>query len=173
MMDTILRRRSVRKFTPQPIDDSTVAKILEAVMTAPSSKNVRSTRIAASSSKDVTEAVSTMRSSGTKFVAGAPTVFFVMGDPAQTDLWRINAAISATILQLAAEELGLGSCWVHVDGRPHNEDEPHGMTAEEYLREHIPALPDYPVLCAVAVGHPAEKPHPHPKGDDSDKIFYI
>ena len=163
----------MRKFAPRQVDEKTVARLLEAVMTAPSSKNVRSTRIAVSSSPEIADTVSKMRSTGTKFVAGAPLVFFVMGDDTATDLWRINASISATVLQLAAEDLGLGSCWVHVDGRPHSEDAPQGMTAEEYLRGHIPALPDYPVLCAVAVGYAAEQPHERPASDNSDKIFYI
>jgi nitroreductase len=173
MMDTILKRRSVRRFTSQMVGGELVDKILKAVMTAPSSKNVRSTRIAVSASPEVLEAVSKMRSTGTRFVAGAPLVFFVMGDDSATDLWAINAAISATILQLAAEELGLGSCWVHVDGRPHDESLPDGMTAEEYLRENISGLPPFRILCAVAVGHPAEQPHPRAQTDDEDKIFYI
>lgn len=173
MIDTILKRRSVRKFTSQTVDDRTVERILEAVMTAPSSKNTRSTRIAVSSSREALEAVASMRSRGSRFAAGAPLVFFVMGDDTATDLWRINAAISATILQLAAQDLGLGSCWVHVDGRPHDEEDPDGMTAQEWLRERIPSLPEFPVLCAVVAGYALEQAPPHAATDDSDKIYRI
>ncbi len=173
MMDIILKRRSTRKFTSRKVEDAVIAKIVEATMTAPSSKNVRSTRIAYSDKPEVAAAVASMRSTGTAFVAEAPLVFFVMGDASTTDLWKINAAISATILQLAVESMGLGSCWVHVDGRPHDEADPTGMTAQQWLREQIPTLPGYEILCAIAVGYPLRDARPHTATDDSDKIFRL
>ncbi len=174
MLETILKRRSVRKFDGRQVPREVVDKILEATMTAPSSKNVRSTRIAVSTSKDVARNVAEMRSTGTAFVSEAPLLFFIMGDSSASDLWRINSSISATVLQLAVEDLGLGSCWVHVDGRPHNEDEPKGMTAQEWLREKVDGLPrEFEILCVVAVGYPAEPQRERKKTDDSDKIFFI
>ncbi len=166
-------RRSVRKFEDRRVDTHLIHQLLDIVFTAPSSKNSRTTRITVTEDKGVLEAISKMRSRGSSFVKDAPLAFIIMGDDSQTDLWRENCAISATVLQFAAESLGLGSCWVHVNGRPHNEDEPQGMTAEDYLREHFPCLPPFPIMCAVAVGYPAEKPKPHTIVDNSDKVFFI
>jgi nitroreductase len=173
MMDNIFKRRSVRRFDGRPVEREKVEQLLEAMFTAPSSKNVRSTRVAVTDNRAALEAVGAMRSRGSRFVAEAPMAFFIMGDAAATDLWRENCSISATVLQLAATELGLGSCWVHVDGRPHNDDDPQGMTAAEWLRERVAGLPDYEILCVVAVGYPAEEPQPHAPHDDSDKVFYL
>ncbi|MDL2320420.1 nitroreductase family protein [Alistipes sp. OttesenSCG-928-B03] len=168
-----LRRRSVRRFDGRKPDRETIQKVLDATFTAPSSKSVRSTRIAVTDDPKILETIATMRSRGSSFVKYAPMVFFVMGDDSQTDLWRENCAISATILQFAAESLGLSSCWVHVNGRPHDDAEPEGKTAEEYLREQIPTLPRFRVMCVVAVGYPENQPVPHEPHDDSDKVFFL
>ena len=42
------------------------------------------------------------------FVKGAPLAIVVLGDTTKSDLWRENAAISATILQLACVDEGQG-----------------------------------------------------------------
>lgn len=167
------KRRSVRKFTPEKIDQKVIDSLIDTILTAPSSKNTRSTRIAVSDDKIVLAKIAAMRSTGSAFVKDAPLVFFIMADDSLTDLWRENCAISATILQLAAEDLGLGSCWVHVNGRPYSNDEPEGKTAEDYLRHEIPELAPYRILCVVALGYPATEAHPHAPHDDSDKVIVI
>lgn len=168
-----LSRRSVRKFADRKIGPELIRSLLDITFTAPSSKSLRTTRIAVTEDKAVLETISRMRSFGSSFVKDAPLAFFIMGDDSQTDLWRENSAISATVLQLAAVSLGLGSCWVHVNGRPHNEEQPDGKTAEEYLREHIPGLPAHQILCVVAVGYPLEPPKPHTIRDNDDKVTFI
>ncbi len=167
------KRRSVRKFTPEKISQKIIDSIIETTLTAPSSKNTRSTRIAYSDDKIVLAKVAAMRSTGSAFVKDASLVFFIMADDSLTDLWRENCSISATVMQFAAEDLGLGSCWVHVNGRPYSNDEPEGKTAEDYLRHSIPALAPYRILCVVAMGYPAAEPHPHAPSDDSDKVIAI
>ena len=167
------KRRSVRKFSQEKISQEIIDSLIETTLTAPSSKNTRSTRIAYSDDKIVLAKVATMRTTGSAFVKDAPLVFFIMGDDSVTDLWRENCAISATILQFAAEDLGLGSCWVHVNGRPYSSDEPEGKTAEDYLRHEIPALAPYRILSVLAVGYPATETHPHAPHDDSDKIITL
>ena len=167
------KRRSIRKFTTEKISQEIIDSLISTTLTAPSSKNTRSTRLAVSDDKLILAKIAAMRSSGSAFVKDAPLVFFIMADDSLTDLWRENCAISATFLQLAAEDLGLGSCWVHVNGRPYSNDEPEGKTAEDYLRHEIPALAPYRILCVVAVGYPAAEPRPHETRDDSDKIINI
>ncbi len=166
-------RRSVRKYLNREVDRTTIENILRDTLTAPSSKNTRTTRIAVTADRQILERIARMRSYGSAFVKDAPLAFIVMADPAATDLWRINCAISATILQLSAASYGLGSCWVQVDGRPHQEDNPNGTTAEEYLHEMIPATQPYRILCVVAAGYPETEPKPHSPKDDSDKVIFL
>ena len=88
-------------------------------------------------------------------------------------LWRENAAISATILQLACVDEGLASCWVHIDGRPRRKDEPGGETAAGYLRSFLPIPADCQPLCAVAAGYSDFTPAPLPGSDDDARIIRL
>ena len=139
--EMVERRRSVRSFTDEPVGKEEVTAILKAALSAPSSKNTRS------SSFMVVEEPG--------LAAKAPLLILVLGDAERSDLWEVNAAISATYVQLAAEALGLGNCWVHVAGRPQRREEPEGPTAEEYLRGFLPVPAGRRILCAVAIGHAA------------------
>ena len=173
LSEILFRRRSVRKFTDRKVDRQTIDKILEAALTAPSSKNTRSTRFMVVDDPTMLERISQMRDSGSAFVKNAPMAVIVLGDTALTDLWVDNCAISATILQLAAEEQGLGSCWVHVNGRPRKKDAPDMGTAAEYLRKLLPIPASWSPLCVVALGYAADYPAPHAAGDDSDKVLFL
>ncbi len=173
LSEILFRRRSVRKFTDRKVDRQTIDKILEATLTAPSSKNTRSSRFMVVDDPTMLERISQMRDSGSAFVKNAPMAVIVLGDTALTDLWVDNCAISATILQLAAEEQGLGSCWVHVNGRPRKKDAPDMGTAAEYLRTLLPIPASWSPLCVVALGYAADYPAPHAAGDDSDKVLFL
>ena len=111
-------RRSVRKFRDEEVPHEVLAQAIEAALHAPSSRNSRSTRFLAVRDAATVHRMAAMRDYGAVPLAGAPAAVVVMGDRAASDLWVDNAAIAATILQLALVDAGLKSCWVHVNGRP-------------------------------------------------------
>lgn len=160
--DILAARRSTRKFLDKPVDAATTERLLQALFTAPSARNARSTRVMTVDDTHILHNLAQMRDYGSGFLKNAPLAFVIAGEPSASGLWRENAAIAATILQLACVDEGLASCWVHVDGRPHLQDEPDGMTAEEYMRTLLPLPETWSVLCIVAAGysdfHPAELP---------------
>lgn len=162
LKDILLTRRSIRKFNDQPIDNATIQELFEATLKAPSSRNSHSTHLLAIRDKAIIEQLASMRDYGSSFIKDAPLLILIMGDKEATDLWEVNCSISATIMQLAATDLGLSSCWVHIDGRPHLKDEPNGKTAEQHLREIVEIPQSYGILCAIAIGysdfHPADLP---------------
>ncbi len=167
MIDT---RHSVRKFSEQPIDRQVLEKILQAALTAPSSKNCRSTEFIVVEDRETIARIARMRDFGSAFLDNAPVAVLVVGNTALTDLWVDNCAISATYLQLAAEAVGLGSCWVHVNGRPRSKDNPDEGDAETYLRTFLPVKDAFRVLCVVALGYPSDserrprRPYPEWRG---------
>lgn len=154
--ELIAARHSVRKFTDKAVDRALIDEIIEDAMTAPSSKNSRSTGYMVIDDKSTLEAISEMRSSGSAFVAGAPAAIVVLGDADKTDLWVDNASISTTYLMLAAVDRGLGSCWVHVNGRPRSKTDASMGTAEDYLRNLLGIKDNMRVLCVLALGYEAE-----------------
>ena len=114
-----------------------------------------------------------MRDYGSAFLKGAPLAVLVLGDTSASDLWRENAAISATVLQLACVDEGLASCWVHVNGRPRRKDAPDGERAADYLRTFLPVPDGCEPLCAIALGYSDFSPAPLPPADDEARILRL
>lgn len=139
--ELVERRHSVRSFTGEPVEQAAITRILKAALSAPSAKNTRSSSFMVVEEPELIGRIARMRDYGSAFVEKAPLVILVMGDQLRSDLWEVNAAISATYVQLAAQALELGSCWVHVAGRPRRREEPGGPAAEDYLRSFLP-VPD-------------------------------
>ena len=125
------RRHSVRSFTGEPVAQAAITRILKAALSAPSAKNTRSSSFMVVEEPELIGRIARMRDYGSAFVEKAPLVILVMGDQLRSDQWEVNAAISATYVQLAAQALELGSCWVHVAGRPQRREEPGGPAAED------------------------------------------
>lgn len=168
--EIIRTRRSVRKFTDKPVSEEVVARLLEATLAAPSSRNTRSTRLMVVSDRDTLARMAQMRDYGSAFMANAPLVIVVLGD-ATVDLWRENCAISATFLQLACMDEGLSSCWVQINGRPRLKDAPDAEKATDYLRTFLPIPEDCEALCAIVLGHSDFTPADLPPFDTKEKII--
>lgn len=171
--ELISKRRSIRKYEPQPIPQEVVERLLEATLKAPSSRNSHSTHLMVIEDKATIEKMAGMRDYGSSFMKSAPLVILVMGDDTVTDKWQINATISATTLQLACVDEGLGSCWVHVDGSLQFKDEPEGPKADAYLREMLPIPEGYQILCAIAIGYTTFSPAPLPEWDQKAHIHRL
>jgi len=165
-------RRSVRKFTPQEVPDAVIESLLGQAMRAPSSRNTRSTRFLVVKDREKMARIAAMRDYGSAFVADAPAAIVVAGDRTAGDLWLDNAAISATVLLLAAVDAGLKGCWVHVNGRPRVKDRPEGEQAADYLRSFLPIPEEWSPLCVVALGYSDFEPRPLPDCDDSQRIVW-
>ena len=154
--EVIAGRHSVRKYSDRPVERELIDRIISSAETAPSSKNCRSSAFMCIDDRDTIQAISEMRDRGSAFVKDAPYVIVVLGDETKTDLWVDNCAISATFIQLSATALGLGSCWVHVNGRPRISSDPSAGNAEDYIRDLLGIREGMRVLCSVTVGYPAE-----------------
>lgn len=166
-------RRSVRKFLEKRVDRALIEQVLGMAMLAPSSRNSRSTSFLVVEGAEKLEKISQMRDYGAGFVKDAPMAIVVMGDRAKTDLAEVNASISATMVQLAATDAGLASCWVHVAGRPMLKNEPEGVTAEQHLRTFLPIPEQCDVLCVIAIGYSDFEPAPLPEFDKQLLITYL
>lgn len=158
-------RRSTRKFNDTPVNDAVVDRILEAALSAPSSRNSRSTRIMVVDNPQTIQQMAEMRDYGSAFLKNAPLAFVIAADPAAADLWRVNGSIVATLLQLACVDEGLASCWVQVDGRPRIQNQPNGPHAIDLLRSLLPLPAEWEVLCVIAAGYSDFHPAPLPPFD--------
>ncbi len=147
-LEVIFTRRSIRKYTPEPVAAEDVKAILEAAMNAPSANNRQPWRFIVVDDRALLNAIMEVHPYS-KMLAEAPLAVVVCGDTTVSDkYWQQDCAAATENLLLAARALGLGTVWLGVYP---NESRVPGVTALFKLPEHIQPL------CIVAVGHPAEQ----------------
>ncbi|MBR6251140.1 MAG: nitroreductase family protein [Bacteroidales bacterium] len=164
LTELMMRRRSHRKFTDEPISENDIKELQRAVLTAPTSKNCLSWHFVFVTDKEKIVALSKSKEHGATFMENATLAIVVVGDPQKTDVWVEDSSIAATYLLLKAEELGLGACWVQTRLR----SDANGKMATDNVRE-ILSIPDgFEVECVVAIGHKAADRTPYA----DDKLPY-
>ena len=142
------KRRSIRKFTADPISEAQIKELQRAALCAPTSKNCKSWEFVFVSDKDTIKALSESKDAGAQFLEGAPLAIVVMADPQKTDVWVEDTSIAATFIQLQAEALGLGSCWAQMRLRG-TSNAPAATTIKQLLG----APAHLEVECVIGVGH--------------------
>ena len=152
LLDTLRDRHSIRKYEARAIAPEIVLKLREALLRSPSSRNLQPWRFVFVTGRERLAALSRARATSGLHLAQAALGVVVCGDDGVSDCWVEDCAIASIVLQLAATELGLGSCWIQLRGRAHAD----GRPAEEHVREILDLPPNLRVLCAIAIGHPAE-----------------
>lgn len=155
--DLLIQRRSIRKFLPTPVEAEKTAKILKAALMAPASKRRNPWEFIVIQDKQMLLALSETREYGSAFLSEAPTAIVVIADTGKSDIWIEDATIAATIIQLEAVDLGLGTCWIQIFGRLSINQEPAGSHVRRLLE--IPS--NYEVLSIIAMGYPSELRAPH------------
>lgn len=154
--ELLVNRRSIRRYTQEPVSPDDVKLILEAALMAPTSKSSRPWQFVVVEDKEMLERLSGCKASGAMPIAKAAFAVVVAVDPSLTDPWIEDASIAASYMQLQAADLGLGSCWIQVRGRFTADNIP----AEEYVQELLSMPETLPVVCIVSFGHKDEERRP-------------
>ncbi|MCR5796201.1 MAG: nitroreductase family protein [Solobacterium sp.] len=115
--ETILNRRSVRKYTKEMIPDEMITEVVQAGLLAPSSRNLRSSRAVIVTDKRLLRLLSACRSAGASMLRKCACAIVVYGDESLSDAWIEDCSIMMSYMQLRAQEMGLGSCWVQCRNR--------------------------------------------------------
>lgn len=162
--ELLINRRSIRKYTDEPVGADDVRLILEAALMSPSSKSVRPWQFVVVEDKDMLDKLGNCKPNYAASISNAPLAVVVTADIAKSDAWIEDASIAAVLMQLQAADLGLGSCWVEVRDRYGA----NGESAEEYVREALGIPEEFAVLCIVSVGHKNEARRPI----DTEKLLW-
>ncbi len=157
MLEILRQRRSVRDFTDKPITKETIDALYEAVLRAPTSRNRQPWQFIFVEQKGLIEDLAKSKSHGTRFLESAQLALVIVADPEVSDVWVEDCSIAAIVAQLAAEELGLKSCWGQLRLRPHDDQ----TSASGYVCEllDIPASMEVPII--IGFGYPQELPKGH------------
>ncbi|MBT3218032.1 MAG: NAD(P)H-dependent dehydrogenase/reductase [Proteobacteria bacterium] len=152
-LDLLRNRRSIRRYTDEPIDKGVRSRLEEALLRSPTSKNKEPWTFTFVDDPEHIAALSKCKPHGASLLAGAALAVVVSAEAGISDVWVEDCSIATILLQLTAQDLGLGSCWVQVRRRQHQD----GRSAGEHVKEAI-GLPDsQKVLSIVALGHPAHE----------------
>lgn len=156
LIDIITERRSTRKFTDQPIEQEKLDLILKAALMAPSSKRCTPWHFVVVEDANDLQTISESRQMGSAFVSGAKMAIVVLAEEEKSDVWVEDASIAASYIQLMAESLGIGSCWVQVRNRKKNDEE----TTEDVLKKLLNIPDGLRAECVIALGHKGEEKAP-------------
>ena len=168
MLEILYNRRSTRKFSEKKVDDDIIHQLLKAGLHSPSSKNSQPWAFVVVDDPELLSQLSIAKPHGACLLKHAPLAVVVAGDKTKSDVWIEDCSIASIILQLAAEALGLGSCWVQIHRRYHDDDK----TANEFISELL-NIPDHlEVLSIVGIGYKAaDRPALSDKEMDWNKVM--
>ena len=143
-----IKRRSVRKYTQELLSSDETKLILEAALLSPTSKNKHSWSFIAVEDKDTLKALSVCKPHSAAFVADAAMAVVIAGNPLISNACVEDASIAAINMQMQAEELGIGSCWVQVRSRNYSET----ITSGEYINDLLNIPMPLEVVCVISFG---------------------
>ena len=141
-------RRSIRKYTAQPVEQEKIDYILRCALMAPSSKRTNPWEFIVVRDEAKLRAMAGCRTYGSQMFDTAMAGIVVALDTSLSDTWMADGAIAAEHILLAAEEQGLGACWCQVYNREGAEDLIKGLCG-------IPQ--DRTVLCVISLGYKDEE----------------
>ena len=158
IFNTIMKRRSVRRFEQKPVDRKLIFSCLEAARFAPSAENSQPWRFLIIDDPDVKSAFGEKIFSGiyrhTRWAINAPVLVVLLADLdfvthriakviQGIPFYLIDLGIAGEHFVLQAHSLGLGTCWIGWF---------HFKKARRFLK-----LPNNLKICdLIALGHPAK-----------------
>lgn len=156
-IEAIMKRRSIRKFTQEPVTKETAMQLVDAAAAAPSAMNLRPVRFILMDKHDMVKLAETIdqkqpfEQAQWAIAVCADTRGYTGGTG-----WLEDSAAALENIQIAATALGLGALWYGVYRR---------AAKEPQVRAAL-NLPEGVECTGIAViGHPAETHREHGKAE--------
>lgn len=175
VIETIMARRSVRKYLPQPVNRDTMQVILDCGINAPNGQNKQSWAIRVVDNPEFINGLTEVYKKANPKVAedpgfrnmfrNAPTVVFIANDTSY-DFSQVDCGLLGENMVLSAWSMGIGSCCL---GSPIRFMKTNPEAAEYLKRLNIPE--GYDLLYCIAFGYPDESPAAKPR--DASKVMYV
>ena len=146
--DALRSRRNVREFSPTPVSDEDLAKILEAGRLAPSAKNWQPWDFVLVTDRDQLRDLTGVWQ-GAWHVGGAAAAIAIVAPNPPDDRWagllQYDLGHATMLMMLAAADLGVGTC--------------HSSVQDQELARKILGFPEDRFLAyLLSLGHPADGP---------------
>ncbi len=151
-MDLARSRCSTRAYKEDPVPEADILTVLEAARLAPSASNKQPWHFVVVRDPG-RRAELTRIAGGQRFVGEAPVVIAAVAlDPdrvmtCDVPSYAVDLSIAVDHMTLAAEELGLGTCWI-------------GLFDQDEAREILGIPADKKIVTLLPMGYPAATPKP-------------
>jgi len=156
LLKVIYGRRSVRSYEKKPVPDEVLKDILEAGRLAPSAHNRQPWHFIVVRDPEIKRKLVFI--SWNSFIEEAPVLIVGCGDPSSR--WMtVDVAIALENMVIAAEALGLASCWI-------------GAFDEAKVKKILKIPENLRVVAMITLGYPAEKPDIPPKKSLEEIVHY-
>jgi nitroreductase len=148
-LDLSRKRRSIRKYRPDPVPEDKLQYVLEAARTAPSWANRQCWRYIV-----VTDEALRKKITQRDWAAEAPVLIVACADPVLSGnkfgqpYYMLDVGSSVDQLMLAAAEQGLGTCWIG------------GQFDEKTVKDALGVPDQIRVVALTPLGYPAEEKGP-------------
>lgn len=164
-MKEIFNRRSIRKFTDQPVESEKIDKLLRAAMQAPSAMNRQPWEFIVIKDKDMLKKLSEC-SPYAKPVLSSSVTFTLLCNDNEMKIpigWEEDMAAAAQNMLLEAVHLDLGAVWL-------------GVAVSKDATENVRALLKLPnhvkPFALISVGYPDEQKNEFKDRYNEDRIHY-
>jgi nitroreductase len=151
ILEEIVERRSIRKYSPKTIEPEKLDRILEAARLAPTARNQQDWKIVLVKNFDIKSKLVDLASPHQQFLKQAPIIIaacalnqaYVMrcGHPA----YLIDLAIVLDHIALQAVREGLGTCWI-------------GSFFEDKARDVLKIPRNIRIVELMSLGYPEQRP---------------
>ncbi len=166
LKEALLKRRSIRKFTEEPVSEEMIEELLHAAMSGPSACNKKPWEFYVITNAEVLEQLKSA-SKFTKFSSKLAIV--VCGNLKKAlplkfaEYWIQDCSAATENILLRATDLGLGAVWCGI--HPQNR-------AEEKVRKMV-GIPEKQIpLNIIFIGHPAQEQEARDQYDEKC-VHYI
>jgi nitroreductase len=153
-LQIIFARRSIRRYTAQPVSEADITSLLQAGMAAPSAGNRKPWHLVVVTDKQTLRAIADI--SPYSRLANAALAIVVCGDPSISDWWLQDCTLAAENILIAAAGLGLGAVFLGCHERAER---------EQPIRQVLGIRQEIGLASVLSIGHPAEEKEPRTQYD--------
>lgn len=149
IIEGIITRRSIRKYTSQKISDEQVQVLLKAGMYAPSARNQQPWHFIVINKREILNKIAGIHPYA-KMLTEVRLAILVCGDEAlelSSGYWVVDCSAATQNILLAAHGLGLGSVWLGLHPREER---------KQAVRELFKLPANIQPLSLISIGYPNE-----------------
>lgn len=154
VMHSLRMRRSVRKYAGEPIPDEVLDQVLEAGLLSASGRRLRPWELVVVRERKTLDALAQCRAAGSQMLEGADAAVVVVANADAADTWIEDCSIVMANMHLAADALGLGSCWIQ--GRMREAAD--GRSTRDYVADLLGLPEGYQLEAVLSLGMLADHP---------------